>query len=183
MCTASRRYQRLKIKALDQEDLSQEEYKVKYDKIVEKACTCVGLGTSALLANKLDTKVEGEGVSVCPGPNMAYFSKSMSLKEMTDHIYGRSNVITRNDRPNMFIKELKIYIDFLKDKIEEAKVSMTKKQEKYIIGFEQNLAAGIDYYYNLFGELKDRFQDTKSGILRDLEASRKALNLLINEKQ
>ncbi len=182
MCTASRRYQNLKIKALKQENLSPEEYKVKYDQIVEKACTCVGLGTSALLAHNLDTKVEGEGVSVCPGPNMAYFSKSMSLKEMTDHIYGRSNVIERNDRPNMFIKELKIYIDFLKDKIEETKVSMTKKQEKYLVTFEHNLNEGIDYYQKLFTELKGKFEDTKSGVLRDLEASKKALNLLISER-
>jgi len=165
MCTASRRYQNLKIKALKEENLSPEEYKVKYDRIVEKACTCVGLGTSALLAHNLDTKVEGEGVSVCPGPNMAYFSKSMSLKEMTDHIYGRSNVIARNDRPNMFVKELKIYIDFLKDKIEETKVSMTKKQEKYLVTFEHNLNEGIDYYQNLFTELKGKFEDNKANVL------------------
>ena len=49
----------------------------------------------------------------------SYFSKKMSLKEMVDHIYGRVNVITRKDRPNMFIKELNLYIDYLKNKIEE----------------------------------------------------------------
>jgi len=182
MCTASRRYQNLKIKALKEENLSPEAYKIKYDQIVEKACTCVGLGTSALLAHNLDTKVEGDGVSVCPGPNMAYFSKSMSLKEMTDHIYGRSNVITRNDRPNMFIKELKIYIDFLNDKIEETKVSMTKKQEKYLVTFEHNLNEGIDYYQKLFTELKGKFEDTKANVLHELESSKKALGQLIGER-
>ena len=69
----------------------------------------MGLGTSALLKNNLETKVEGKGVSICPGPNLAYFSRIMSLKEITDHIYGRLNFVTRSDRPNMFIKELKIY--------------------------------------------------------------------------
>jgi hypothetical protein len=93
ICTASRQYQYLKIQELDQEKLSPKEYQAKYDKIVEKACICVGLGTSALLAKNLDRKVEGDGVSICPGPNMAYFSKIMSLKEITDHIYGRSNTI------------------------------------------------------------------------------------------
>jgi hypothetical protein len=138
----------------------------------------VGLGATALLVNNLDTKVEGSGVSICPGPNMAYFSKIMSLKEIIDHIYGRSNVITRTDRPNMFTKELKIYIDFLKNKIEETKVSVTDKKEKYLLAFAENLNEGINYYYGLFSDLKDIFEDTKSGILNDLDASKEALHLL-----
>ncbi len=124
ICTASRQYQHLKLKELDNEGVSPDEYQNKFEKIVDKSCICVGLGTSSLLVNNLDTKVEGDGVSVCPGPNIAYFSRIMSLKEITDHIYGRSNMITRTDRPNMFIKELKIYADFVKNKIEEARVSM-----------------------------------------------------------
>ncbi|HCO85509.1 MAG TPA: hypothetical protein DIT95_18545, partial [Arenibacter sp.] len=109
LCTASRQYQHLKIKELDALDLTEKEYTGKFNKITEKSCTCVGLGTSALLAYGLDTKTEGTGVSICPGPNMAYYSKIMTLKEMVDHIYGRGNVITRTDRPHMFIKELGIY--------------------------------------------------------------------------
>ena len=182
ICTASHRYQRLKIKELDNEDLSSDEYQNKYEKIVDKSCICVGLGTSALLVNELDTKVEGDGVSICPGPNMAYFSKITNLKEMADHIYGRSNIITRTDRPNMFVKELKIYIDFLKNKIEELKSSVPKaigkKQEQYLFTFEKNLKEGINYYYSLFNSLKDKFEDTKSDILDDLEASKKSLQLL-----
>ncbi|MCK5839388.1 MAG: hypothetical protein KAG99_06035, partial [Bacteroidales bacterium] len=74
ICSASRQYQYLKIEELDKENLSPKEYQAKYDKIVEKECICVGLGTSALLVKNLDRKVEGDGVSICPGPNMAYFS-------------------------------------------------------------------------------------------------------------
>ena len=181
ICTASRQYQYLKIKELDKEDLTAEEYKIKYDKIVEKSCICVGLGTSALLVNDLDTKVEGVGVSICPGPNMAYFSKVLSLKEMTDHIYGRTNVIERTDRPHMFIKELNIYINFLKTKIDDARDSMQNKQEKQLLSFVKNLKDGISYYNNLFNNLKDKFEDTKSGILNELEESKKALNLLCIE--
>ncbi|MEA3358055.1 MAG: hypothetical protein U9R17_01395 [Thermodesulfobacteriota bacterium] len=178
ICTASRQYQYLKLKELDKENLSPEKYQIKYDKIVEKSCICIGLGTSALLVNNLDTKVEGNGVSVCPGPNMAYFSKIMSLKEITDHIYGRSNMITRTDRPNMFIKELKIYIDFLKNKIEKTRVSVTDKKERYLLTFAKNLNEGINYYYRLFTDLKGVFEDTKSRILSDLDDSRKILHLL-----
>jgi hypothetical protein len=178
ICTASRQYQHLEIKELEKEELSSDEYQNKFKKIVDKSCICAGLGTSALIVNKIDTKAEGDGVSVCPGPNMAYFSKIMSLKEITDHIYGRSNMITRADRPNMFIKELKLYIDFLKNKIKKTKISMTKKQEKYLLTFVKNLNEGINYYYRLFTELKEVFEDTKSSILSGLDDSKKTLHIL-----
>lgn len=178
ICIASRQYQLLKLKELDKEKLSPDEYVKKYEKIVDKSCICVGLGTSALLVNKLDNKTEGNGVSICPGPNMAYFSKKMSLKEIINHIYFRSNNITRTDRPNMFIKELKIYIDFLKNKLEETKVTMTIKQERYFLTFVNNLKEGTNYYSGLFNSLKDKFEDTKSNILSDLDACKKTIHLL-----
>lgn len=178
ICTASRQYQRIKLKELDELVLSSKDHQKKYDAIVEKSCICVGLGTSSLLVHGLDTKVEGEGVSVCPGPNLAYFSRQMSLKEMIDHIYGRANVISRTDRPNMFIKELKIYIDFLKKKIENTAASATAKEKKSLFNFVENLKEGINYYDDLFTELKGKFEDTKNSIFIELEASRKDLNLL-----
>ena len=178
ICTASRQYQRLKIKELETETLSKEEFQAKYDKITEKSCICVGLGTSALLAHGVETKSEGEGVAVCPGPNMAYFSKRMSLKDMTNHIYGRSNMLSGNYRPNMFIKELNIYLDYLKKQIEEAQTEMTKKQEKYLQRFANNLNEGIQYYDSLFNNMKDKFNDTKFDILAELASGKKRLQTL-----
>ena len=178
ICTASRQYQNLKLKQLVNEEMSPSEYQVKFDKVVESSCLCVGLGTSALLVNNVDNKVEGEGVLICPGPNMAYFTKKMSLKEIIDHIYGRINVITRTDRPNMFIKELWLYIDYLKNKMAETPVLMTKKQENYLLTFVANLKEGVNYYQALFSELEDIFEDTKFRILFELEASKKTLHLI-----
>jgi len=150
LCTASREYQHLKILKLKKEDLTPKEYTTQYEKIIEKSCTCVGLGTSALLAYGLSTKTEGNGVSVCPGPNMAYFSKTMNLNEITDHIYGRTNVITREDRPHMFIKELGIYIAYLEDKINKTNTLSTPKHMKYLSTFKNNLLDGIIYYKGIF---------------------------------
>jgi hypothetical protein len=181
ICTASRQYQFLKLKQLDEQNLHPDEHKDIFDKIVDKACICVGLGTSVLLANDLNTRVEGEGVSVCPGPNLAYFSKIMSLKEITDHIYGRINVISRTDRPHMFIKELNIYIDYLKNKIEETRISVTDKQEKYLMTFVKNLEEGISYYDDLFNGLKNKFEDTRSAILKELDSAKQTLQNIILE--
>ncbi|WP_418603642.1 hypothetical protein [Hwangdonia sp.] len=181
ICTASREYQYLKIKALNEQQLDKETHEKQYHKIIEKSCTCVGLGTSALLKYNLDTKVEGEGVSICPGPNMAYYSKVMSLKNITDHIYGRANMVTRNDRPNLFIKELQIYIDFLKNKLEDAKVSFNKKEEKYLFTFTNNMKEGVFYYQNLFQNTKHVFEDFKSTVLNELNQSELALNTIYSE--
>jgi hypothetical protein len=110
----------------------------------------VGLGTSSLLVNHMDTNIEGEGVSVCPGPNMASFSKVVSLREMAGHIYGRNNILTGENRQHMFVKELGMYIDFLKARIEEAPVPMDEKQERYFTDFSNHLKEGIRYYRHLF---------------------------------
>jgi hypothetical protein len=148
MCTASREYQHLKIKELESANLSKGDYQIKYDGIVEKSCLCVGLGTAALLVNELDTKKEGQGVSICPGPNIAYFSHLFTLDEMIGHIYGKTNIIDRTDRPNLFIKELGIYIDYIEEKLEKYKLLINNNEEVYISTFTSNLLAGIKYYQN-----------------------------------
>lgn len=181
ICTASREYQYLKIKELDSKGLSDELYQESLNKITEKTCTCVGLGTSALLAYNLDTKVEGNGVSICPGPNMAYYSKIMSLKNMTDHIYGRDNMITRTDRPNMFIKELQIYLEYLKNKLLEVKRDMNKKEEKYLLTFTNNMKEGIAYYQNLFNNISNVFDDKKHMIMKELELGTEVLERIHSE--
>jgi hypothetical protein len=49
LCTGSRAYQGLKIKELNEKKLDKETYEKEYRKIVDKACICVGLGTSAFV--------------------------------------------------------------------------------------------------------------------------------------
>ena len=168
LCTGSRQYQKLKLKELTDKNLSTEEHNKEYNKIVEKSCICVGLGTAALLVNNIDTKSEGPGVSVCPGPNMAYFSSIVSLSEMIDHIYGRSNLIKSADRPNMFIQELKLYIDFLMNKIDESTKPWTDKQKEYFDTFKSNLNDGVNYYKDMISDLKLKFDDLSVSIMKDI---------------
>ena len=178
ICAASRQYQKLKIAELDTKGLDKNKYDIAFNKIVEKSCLCVGLGASAVMVSGAENTVEKQAVLVCPGPNMAYFNKEVSLKEMMGHVYGRNNIISRTDRPNMYIKELKMYIDFLKGKIEESKDEMNKKQEKYLTRFVENMKDGIEYYQNLFSKTKGKFSDTKERILTELDLSAKIISLL-----
>jgi hypothetical protein len=170
ICTASRQYQHLKLKELAKENLSKKDYQRKETRIQEKSCICVGLGTSALLAHNLDTKTEGDGVSICPGPNLAYFSQLKSLQQMTDHIYGRSNKdeMVRKDRPHMFIKELDLYLDYLENLICEDKKPLNDKAVKKLSAFAKNLSNGIDYYIGLFRTSTLSSSGLKSHVITEL---------------
>ena len=90
----------------------------------------MGLAATAVINHGIQTK-ESKGVSICPGPNMAYFDKQLSLEEMSHFIYEGDEDIVRKDRPNMFVKELGLYMDFLGDKVNEHKKDWGKRSEKY----------------------------------------------------
>lgn len=175
ICTASREYQYYKLQELEKEQNSPEERQLKYNAIVEKSCICVGLGTSALLSYGLDTKIEGDGVSICPGPNLAYFSKKMTLVEIIDHIYGRRNMIDRQDRPNFIIKELNLYIDYLKTKINEAKILKLSNAGKSFLSFSSHLLEGIQFYENLLQTEVELFKNNRDQIQEALQISKEQI--------
>ncbi len=178
LCTASRQYQNLKIKEIEQADISKEDFDRQFNLITDKSCICVGLGTAALIQNGLNTRKEGSGVSICPGPNMAYFSKEMTLDEITNHIYGKTNAISRTDRPNMFIKELSLYVDYLSNQYNSAAVPMIKKQKRQLLAFADNLVAGIDYYIDLFTNHTQSLAYQIQENINQLEYFRKELALV-----
>ena len=169
ICSASRQFQKIKIKELEEQNLNASKHKEAFDKITEKSCICVGLGTSALKLNKIEHRTEGEGVSVCPGPNMAYFSTIVSLREMVDHIYGNAKVALSTHRPNMFMKELKMYINHLKGKMDELAEPIAEKQLKSLAAFQENLMDGIQYYQELAEEMKYKAEESAQKIKAELE--------------
>ncbi|MBT8316293.1 MAG: hypothetical protein HKP59_01565 [Lutibacter sp.] len=165
ICTASKKFQTMKLNELKDECLTSDEYSKKSSQITDKACLCEGLSNAALINYNLDQKGEDQGVAICPGPNMAYFSKELSLKEMINHIYGKANVIATNNRPHMFIKELSMYVDYFSNKVDELKDSLNSKNEKYLTTFQSNLNDGIEYYQDLFSN----FEVNKENLLNDLQ--------------
>ena len=52
---------------------------------------------------------------------------------MTDHIYGRKNILTHVNRPHMFIAELYLYIDFLKEQLAGRNTTGSVEQKKNTI--------------------------------------------------
>ncbi|SMD12502.1 hypothetical protein [Pedobacter nyackensis] len=154
ICTASREYQNLKIKELQKQDLPEESYKQQFDHITEKVCLCEGLCASTYIKNDMLKPKENKAVSICPGPNLAYFSGKYSLKEMVQHIYGKTNLLDNVARPNLFINELNLYVDYLKKDISDQLDELSVKKARYFTKFKEQLLLGIDYYRGLIPELK-----------------------------
>jgi hypothetical protein len=151
ICTASRQYQDLKIKQLKEKGLAEDEFQAAFDVITSKDCLCEGLSVSVYLKDHIPAPHQLTAITICPGPNLAYFSGVFSLREMVDHIYGRLNILNTLPRPNMFVNEAQLYIDYLKKAIGK---SIDAKQQKYLSSFKANLIEGIEYYKGLLPAFK-----------------------------
>lgn len=151
ICTASKKYQDIKLEELEsiKDTLSADAFEKSKIKITEKSCLCVGLANASYLENDIKIKGQAQGVVICPGPNLAYFDKEVSLKEMVQHIYQGKSVL-RMDRPNLFVKELKMYVDYFRNEIEAISGEVTAMQLKKWNSFKANILEGIEYYQNLF---------------------------------
>lgn len=162
ICTASKKYQEAKMTELEAERtaISASIYQKRKDLITEKACLCVGLANASYLENDIKIKGESQGVVICPGPNMAYFKEEISLEKMVNHIYGRTNVMHFENRPNLFVKEIELYVAYLKNEIENC-TSVTPAILKKWNSFKANLLSGINYYEHLFLQ-KNSFDTTKT---------------------
>lgn len=164
ICTASREYQNLKIKQLRtqakenttiEDTLVSERLLVKQlIDVMEKDCLCEGLAVPALIKNNLPLPHNLSAVTICPGPNLAYFSGTFSLHEMTDHIYGRKNILNTVPRPHMFINELVLYIDYLKKEFAGKTNQLSSREITYFQNFRENLYNGIEYYKAIVKEMK-----------------------------
>lgn len=175
ICTASRQYQHLKIEQLKSANLSEEEYQTKYDAVTEKTCLCEGLCASVYVKNKMIRPRENATVSICPGPNLAYFSSTYSLDDMVGHIYGKKDLLQYVDRPNIFISELNLYIDYLRQELTIYRNQMNDKKARYFQAFKEQLEKGIAYYKQTFPAMMDFAEGYLAKLLFDLSISEQML--------
>src|SRR5690606_15116195 len=160
ICLASRVYQHAKIKELKRLELPKAAFQKQFDQITAKTCLCEGLAISAYLKYNIKRPKESAAVSICPGPNTAYFKGSYTLKEMVDHIYGR-RVLALKNRPHIFLNELQLYIDYLKSLIKNGVGDV--KRQKVTSRFKEQLLQGITYYRTITKEMENfGFKETQS---------------------
>lgn len=144
ICTASKEFQGQKLKSMGfgsvpPSDTPQSEVQTVY----AKHCICDQLGNGALI--DLGVVKPEMPVSVCPGPNIAYFDRQYTLREMVDYIYGRGPSLTPADRPHMFSKDLVMSVDYF-GKLVEKLAPGDAKGFAYLALFKTNLEAGLGYY-------------------------------------
>jgi hypothetical protein len=149
ICPASRAYVKRKLQHLPKEELSAEQFSLVRETVLNKSCICHDLGGSTALKYNIDPAATP---SICCGPSILDFNKISTLEEMVAHIYGRLSLIANTERPHMFIKELMLYIDYLRKEIKKFQLKLSFHTPTYFRKFKNNLLTGIEYYHRLAGQ-------------------------------
>jgi hypothetical protein len=174
ICTASRQYQELKLESLEHEDLTVEQRAAVRQSVLNKSCICHDLGGGATLKKGIDPNATP---AICSGPNIVNFSKIATLEEMVGHIYGRISLLTNPKRPHMFICELALYIDYLRDELKKFRLGLSLNTANYFREFKENLIGGIEYYRALANQFTGPIQITFCEELENLWQSLDAVSL------
>ncbi len=171
ICFASRAYQKKKLESLKESDYTKEQLAAVTEDVLTKSCICHDLGGSVKIKNDIEHDVTPV---ICCGPNIVNFSRIATLEEMIGHIYGKINLLTRSDRPHMFVEELRIYVDYLRDELKLFSLKLSSRKQNYFSKYKQNLLDGIEYYKrqsNLFDKGEwTRFLDELKSLRKAVEA-------------
>ncbi|MBC8371702.1 MAG: hypothetical protein H8E25_17000 [Planctomycetes bacterium] len=169
ICTASRAFQRRKLNEITESEGSADNHSTAEAAVVAKACICHDLAGVATIKMGIDPTATA---SVCCGPNAAYFEGTATLKDMANHIYGRLPLPINADRPHMFINELRLSVDFLREDIARCKVDFSERMLKSIIDCRENLERGVEHYRklaaNCLADKRDAFVEGLDAIQREI---------------
>lgn len=179
ICTASTQYQLLKINQIERSELSDKEKSSRKEKVVQKTCLCTNLGAGSLIRLGIMNPPYARQ-SICPGPNMAWFTREYSIEEMADHIYGRRESIVSEDRPHMFAKELAMYVDY----IEELAVQEEDRESgawKKLVRMKKNLEKGIKFCEEIAARSPFKSENLDS-LKKTANVQRKRLLNIFDEK-
>jgi hypothetical protein len=85
--------------------------------------------------------------------------------------------MTDENRPNVFVKELKMYVDYLRNEISDFSIEISGGQIKKWNSFKNNLLEGITYYQNLFSNT-EFFKNERTKIQNQIEKYQQELNAI-----
>ncbi len=172
ICTASRRYQNRKLQEIASANLDPVARDDALDLTLTKACLCRDLAGSAARNHGFDESIQ---TTVCCGPNTVYYQRPSSLREMVDHIYGRAQVGLSPDRPHMFLKELSLHVDRLKEEVQRRASGLATSTLESSLECKSNLLEGIAHYRAKAREIVRRGQGAFLERLEDAQAELEAL--------
>ncbi|AGA79671.1 hypothetical protein [Echinicola vietnamensis] len=172
ICTSSRQYQHLKLKALESQK-GEKGYQEAKAQLLEKDCLCEGLSAPAILAEGEKPARNLSAVTICPGPNLAYFKGIYSLKEMVDHIYGKATIQLTPQRPQVFIKELQLTMDHFKSEWKKLQEHFEQKKVVALKKSKTNLERGIGYYQHWLNQIIQVTEVERSSMQHALEEAKR----------
>ena len=123
-------------------------------------------------------KKESRAVVICPGPNLAYFSRKFSLDEMVNHIYGKIDLLSGTIRSNMFINELNLYVSYLKKDISQQLNELDMRKTKQLEKFREQLLNGISYYKDLAGKINNQTETYLAKMQDELSAIEECIHAI-----
>ena len=176
ICTASTQYQLLKIEQINHSGISEEKKSKQREKVLEKACLCDDLGNGALITLGV-LKPNRAPQAICPGPNIAWFNRKYSLREMVDHIYGKSASLVPEERPHMFAKELVMYVDYFEELVNQSE--NPQDDFKKLRRFKKNLEDGMEYCLEI-AEEKAYESENLASIPKTVKEQSKRLTSIFN---
>lgn len=174
ICLASRAYQKLKLESNKEQGYTEEQLEFVTEHVLNKSCICNDLAGSVQIKNGIEPNATP---AFCCGPNMVYFTKLVTLEDMVNYIYGRLNQLATPGRPHMFIQELKLNIDYLREELEKFSLQLSNRKQKYFNQFKENLINGIEYYKCLRGAFKKEELSEFLDNLKSLNNAVEALDL------
>jgi len=148
ICLSSRQYQKLKLAQIEAADLSAAEKESLRAQVVDKSCICDHLGNGARIALGIAEEAKAPQ-AICPGPNLAWFDRTYTLREMVDHIYGRRPSLVPAQRPHMFAHELVLYVDYYEKLVKRC--GYTPQELRYLDKYRRNLETGMDFLLEIAG--------------------------------
>jgi hypothetical protein len=72
----------------------------------------------------------------------------------------------------MFVNELRLYVEYLRNELQKRIDSLTTREEKYYVTFKANLLDGIAYYQSLIEEFvheSERYRESMRIQIEELE--------------
>ena len=179
ICTSSRTYVKRKLEHLSSEGFSQRQLASVTENVLTRACVCHELSGGVTMIYDMHPLVTP---LICPGPNIADFSRTVSLDEMVDHIYGRASIMTRTDRPHTFIRELAIYAEYFRKQLGLFALQLSDNTSQYFQEFKDNLLAGVRYYAELARKGVDGLTETFAADLACLRREIEGIPLPVEAK-
>ncbi len=164
ICVGARVYQSKKLAQLEDADLGDEQRAMLREDVLAKSCICHDLAGGATRKNNIDPEAMP---AVCCGPAISDFSKVASLEEMVDHIYGRKPLPMAAGREHMFARELRIYMDSLREEIKRFALGLSIRTPDYFEEYLANLADAVAYYRELAVEFQQ--EDLRKQLGKELE--------------